>query len=67
MPYSTVFAPRDIVFIGRDGTINQIIESASAETLNEVVSKDTAKALLQLNGGATKAYNIKAGNTVNYE
>jgi uncharacterized membrane protein (UPF0127 family) len=66
LPFNNIFSPRDLVFINAQNKVSEILPSVSAETTQEIISTNPAKALLQLNGGATTSYNIKVGDMVNF-
>jgi uncharacterized membrane protein (UPF0127 family) len=56
--------PLDMVFIGADGTIRNIHENAVPKSLESISSDVPVKAVLEINGGRTRALGIAAGNKV---
>lgn len=58
--------PLDMLFIARDGTINQVHDSAIPHNLTPVVSKQPAYAVLELKGGISKQLAIKSGDKIDH-
>lgn len=58
--------PLDMIFIGGDGTIVKVHDSAIPNDLTSVKSDSPAAAVLELNGGVAKTLGIKAGDKVHH-
>lgn len=58
--------PLDMIFIGEDGTIVKVHDSAIPNDLTSIKSGGPARAVLELNGGVSKALGIKAGDKVHH-
>jgi uncharacterized membrane protein (UPF0127 family) len=56
------FIPLDIIFIDSDSKICNIAENTIPESRTIIRSKCNAKAVLEINAGLTKSYNIKIGD-----
>ncbi|NVJ96813.1 MAG: DUF192 domain-containing protein [Alphaproteobacteria bacterium] len=60
------YIPLDIIFIRRNGTIANIVESAEPETLTSRSSTGRASAVLEIPGGRAAELGIKAGDLVRH-
>lgn len=58
--------PLDMVFVARDGTINQVHDSAIPHDLTPVKSDAPAYAVLELKGGISAQLGIKQGDKINH-
>ncbi len=58
--------PLDMIFIGNDGTIIKVHDSAIPNDLTSVKSDGPASAVLELNGGVAKTLGIKPGDKVHH-
>ena len=56
--------PLDMLFLHPDGTIHHIHSNAKPQDLTAITSKFPAKAVLELNGGASDKMGIKEGDQV---
>ncbi len=56
--------PLDMIFIRADGTIANIHENAIPHDLTSIRSKEPVVAVLEINGGLSQEYGIKAGDRV---
>lgn len=59
--------PIDIIFINRCGTIVKIHENAIPEDRTPVPSEDVIRAVLEIQGGASKRNQIRPGVSVTVE
>lgn len=60
------YIPLDMVFIGPDGKILQIVEQTTPHSLETIRSKEPAVAVLEIAGGEAKRLGIHAGQAVNH-
>lgn len=58
--------PLDMVFVDQHGVITGIAERTVPQSLDIISSPGPARAVIELNGGATQAAGIKAGDHVIY-
>lgn len=58
--------PLDMIFVARDGTINQVHDSAVPHNLTPVKSDAPAYAVLELRGGVSAELGIKKGDKINH-
>jgi len=56
--------PVDMIFINRCGRITHIHENAQPDTTSLIGSSGPVRAVLELNGGASKRAQIRPGDTV---
>ena len=54
----------DIIFVRKDGTISTIAESTIPYSEDSVPSSEPVRAVLEINGGRSRALGIEAGNKV---
>jgi len=60
------YIPLDMVFIGPDGKILQIVEQTTPHSLETIRSKEPAVAVLEIAGGEAKRLGIHAGQAVHH-
>lgn len=60
------YIPLDMVFIGPDGKIQQIVEQTTPHSLATIRSKEPALAVLEIAGGEAKRLGIRAGQVVHH-
>lgn len=60
------FIPLDIIFIRGDGTITNIAENTTPQSLDPVTSTEPVTAVLELAAGRTRALGIAAGDKVRW-
>jgi uncharacterized protein len=58
------FIPLDMVFIGGNGRITQIVANATPQSLDIIASKDPALAILELKGGIAAKLGLRPGAIV---
>ncbi len=59
--------PLDMLFIGEDGRIVGIVESAEPRTLTERTVGKPSRYVLEVNGGWSRAHGVRAGDQVRFE
>ncbi len=59
--------PLDMIFIGEDGRIVGIVESAEPRTLTERTVGKPSRYVLEVNGGWCRAHGVRAGDQVRFE
>ncbi len=59
--------PLDMLFIGEDGRIVGIVESAEPRTLTERTVGKSSRYVLEVNGGWSRAHGVRAGDRVRFE
>ena len=58
--------PLDMLFISSDGVINHIHQNAKPMDLTPIPSNGDARAVLELNGGASERMGIKEGDIISH-
>jgi uncharacterized protein len=56
----------DMLFIGENGAIDQIVEHAKPLSLDTIISQKTLSAVLEIKGGEASRLEIKVGDHVNW-
>lgn len=60
------YIPLDMVFIGADGRIQQIVENTTPHSLDLVQSTQPARAVLEIAGGEARRLGLRAGQLVSH-
>jgi hypothetical protein len=58
------FIPLDMVFIASDGRIDQIVQRTTPQSLQNIVSDNPVRAVLELNSGTSARLGFKPGDRV---
>ena len=58
------FIPLDMIFVDDQGRITGVVERAVPQSLDIISSPGKARAVIEVNGGATQSMGIKAGDHV---
>lgn len=59
--------PLDMVFVGTDGTILQIVENTKPMSEDHITSDAPVRAIIEINGGDSKKHLIKVGDKIKNE
>ena len=60
------YIPLDMVFIGADGRIQQIVEQTTPHSLDLIRSEAPARAVLEIAGGEARKLGLHAGQLVKH-
>lgn len=64
----TIYAPVDVLFVGEDGGILQILPNVKLSELEEtVIAEKPVKAFLHLKAGTVEKWDIRPGDQVEYD
>jgi uncharacterized membrane protein (UPF0127 family) len=58
--------PLDMLFIGNDGIVSQIVENAKTESTTPIPSRQDVRAVIELGGGTAQKYHIATGDRIIY-
>ena len=58
--------PLDMIFIDKSGTIREIVGNAVPFSHDEIISKDSVSAVLEIKGGQAERLNIRVGDIVEH-
>jgi len=61
------FIPLDMLFIGEDGRVMQVVANTTPHSLDTIASNDPAKAVLELKAGTAARLKITEGARVLFE